>query len=105
MIEVTTDTPEDLEIRVASVQNLCVSLDLFCKRADYKHGEAYHSMLQILALDADIERKARRNALTSSVAAAFPFLSYEICDQSGILLGINCRNCSACMPWARLPDL
>ena len=97
LIEVTADTPEDLEIRVASVQNLCVSQDLFCKRADYKHGEAYHSMLPILALDADIERKARRNALTSSIAAAFPFSSYEICDQSGILLGINRHNRSACM--------
>jgi len=97
LIEVTADTQEDLEMRVAAVQNLCVSQDLFCKRADYKHSEAYHSMLPLLALDTDIERKARRNALTSSVAAAFPFSSYEICDQSGILLGINRHNRSACM--------
>jgi hypothetical protein len=50
-----------------------------------------------LALDSDIDRKSRRNALTSSVAAAFPFSSFEICDQNGIMLGINQHNRSVCI--------
>jgi type IV secretory pathway VirB4 component len=48
-------------------------------------------------MDADIERKSRRNALTTSVAAAFPFSSFEICDQNGIMLGINQHNRSVCI--------
>lgn len=97
MIEITADDVELLEQRVAAVQNLCVSSDLFCKRADFKQSEAFISTLPLLQLDADIERKARRNALTSSVAAAFPFSSFEICDQDGILLGINQHNRSVCI--------
>ena len=97
IIEVTANDPDTLEQRVTAVQNLCVSQDMTCKRADYKHGEAFLSTLPLLALDPDIERKSRRNALTSSVAAAFPFSSFEICDQNGIMLGINQHNRSVCI--------
>ncbi len=89
ILEVSADSLELLEQRAAAVQNLCVSQDFFCKRADYKHGECFLSALPLLGIDADIERKTRRNALTSSVAAAFPFSSFEVCDRTGILLGIN----------------
>ena len=92
IIEVSAENRELLEQRAAAVQNLCVSQDFFCKRADYKHGECFLSTLPLLGMDADMERKARRNALTSTVAAAFPFSSFEICDQSGIMLGINQHN-------------
>lgn len=97
IIEVSAESLELLEQRAAAVQNLCVSQDFFCKRADYKHGECFLSALPLLGMDADIERKSRRNALTSSVAAAFPFSSFEICDQSGIMLGINQHNRSVCI--------
>ena len=39
-----------------------------------------------------MERKSRRNALTSGVAAAFPFVSYELSDRNGIFLGLNLYN-------------
>lgn len=57
-----------------------------------KNEQAFLSALPILALDPDIERKARRNALTSGVAAAFPFVSYELSDHDGIFLGLNLYN-------------
>ncbi|MDR2903520.1 MAG: hypothetical protein LBU77_03320, partial [Clostridiales bacterium] len=97
MIEASAENLDLLEQRVAAVQNLCVSQDLFCKRADYKHGESFLSALPLLNLDPDIDRKSRRNALTASVAAAFPFSSFEICDQNGIMLGINQHNRSVCV--------
>ena len=97
MIEISAENLDLLEQRVAAVHNLCVSQDLFCKRADYKHGECFLSALPGFWLDPDIDRKSRRNALTSSVAAAFPFSSFEICDQNGIMLGINQHNRSVCI--------
>ncbi|MDD6735134.1 MAG: PrgI family protein, partial [Clostridiales bacterium] len=64
------------------------------KRADYKHEQCFLSMLPTLSLDADIERKSRRNVLTDALAAAFPFSSFEIYDQDGIFLGLNKYNSS-----------
>lgn len=92
LIEVTASDPETLEQRVTEVEKLCVSVDMIARRCDYKNEQAFLSALPILALDPDIERKARRNALTSGVAAAFPFVSYELSDHDGIFLGLNLYN-------------
>ena len=92
LIEVTAPDPETLEQRATEVEKLCVSVDLIARRCDYKNEQAFLSSLPILALDPDIERKARRNALTSGVAAAFPFASYELSDHNGIFLGLNLYN-------------
>ena len=92
LIEVTADDPETLEQRVTAVEKLCVSIDMIARRCDYKNEQAFLSALPLLALDPDVERKSRRNALTSGVAAAFPFASYELSDRNGIFLGLNLYN-------------
>lgn len=94
LIEVVADDPEVLEQRVTAVEKLCVSIDMIARRCDYKNEQAFLSALPLLALDADVERKSRRNALTSGVAAAFPFASYELSDRNGVFLGLNLYNCS-----------
>ena len=92
IIEVTAEDPETLEQRVTAVEQLCVSVDMIALRCDYKQEQAFLSTLPVLALDPDIERKSRRNALTSGVAASFPFASYELSDKNGVFLGINMYN-------------
>ena len=92
LVEVTADDPETLEQRVTAGEKLCVSIDMIARRCDYKNEQAFLSALPLLALDADVERKSRRNALTSGVAAAFPFASYELSDRNGIFLGLNLYN-------------
>lgn len=92
LIEVTANDPEALELRITAVEKLCVSVDMIARRCDYKQEQAFLSALPILYLDPDIERKSRRNALTSGVAAAFPFASYELSDRDGIFLGLNMYN-------------
>lgn len=92
LIEVVADDPETLEQRVTAVERLCVSIDMIARRCDYKQEQAFLSALPLLSLDADVERKSRRNALTSGVAAAFPFASYELSDRNGIFLGLNMYN-------------
>ena len=97
LIEVVAANPDVLEQRVSAMETMCTSLDVVCRRCDYKQEQAFLSSLPLLGLDPDIERKSRRNVLTSGVAAAFPFSSFEICDQNGIMLGINLHNRSVCM--------
>lgn len=92
LIEVVADDPDTLEQRVTAVEKLCVSVDMIARRCDYAKEQGFLSTLPLVALDADIERKSRRNALTTGVAAAFPFVSYEHSDRNGIFLGLNLYN-------------
>ena len=92
VIEVTAYDEEELEQRVADVMTLCSSMSMVCKRADYKHEQCFLSSLPVLSVEPDIERKARRNILTDSLAASFPFSSFEVYDEGGIFLGLNKYN-------------
>lgn len=94
VIEITADNAEELEERTADMMTLCLSMSMIVRRADYKHEQCFLSALPILSLDADIERKGRRNVLTEGLAASFPFSSFEICDPGGVFLGLNQYNSS-----------
>ena len=94
LIEVTAEDPETLEQRIKQVQNRCASMNMSIRRAEYCHEQCFVSMLPLCRLDADIEKKTRRNILTQGAAGAFPFSSFELCDDKGILLGINLHNSS-----------
>ena len=92
LIEVVAPDLEALEQRISEVEKLCLSVDMLTRRFDHKAEQGFLSALPILHLDPDFERKARRNVLTSGVAAAFPFASYELSDRNGIFLGLNMYN-------------
>lgn len=92
LIEVVADDPDTLEQRVTAVEKLCVSVDMIARRCDHANEQGFLSTLPLVTLDGDIERKSRRNALTTGVAAAFPFVSYEHSDRNGIFLGLNLYN-------------
>lgn len=94
LIEVTAEDPETLEQRIKQVQNRCASMNMSIRRAEYCHEQCFVSMLPLCRLDADTEKKTRRNILTQGAAGAFPFSSFELCDDKGILLGINLHNSS-----------
>jgi len=89
LAEITAPDTDTLERRVKAVETLCASLDFTARRADYKQEQAYFSAMPLVKLDADLDKKSRRNILTSGAAAAFPFSSFELCDPRGVLLGVN----------------
>ena len=95
LIEIAADNEELLGKRIQQVQNLAASMDFTVRRADWCHEQCFYSMLPLAKMDADIEKKSKRNVLTSGAAAAFPFSSFELCDDKGVLLGINLHNNSA----------
>ena len=95
VFEITALDPEALEAKARDVKNKCTAQNLMVRRADYCHEQAFYSMLPLCSMDAELERQTRRNILTYSAAALFPFSSYELCDRQGILLGINQYNNSA----------
>ena len=92
LIEVTAFDPETLEQRIKQVQNRCAAMNMTIRRADYCHEQCFKSMLPLCKLDPDIDRKSRRNILTHGAAGAFPFSSFELCDDKGVLMGINLHN-------------
>ena len=45
-----------------------------------------------MTLEKKLFERSKRNILTTSVASCYPFTSFEMCDDNGILLGVNKHN-------------
>ncbi len=95
LMSASADNAEDLKRREKETVNLCGSMGFTARRADYMQDKAFLSLLPLLEIDRDIAHKSRRNILTSGAAAAFPFSSFEMCDETGIFYGLNLHNSSS----------
>ena len=79
---------KDLE----NVKDICVQ-DAFPRQE-----EALLMSFPINYTNKAIFEKCKRNMLTSSVAASYPFTSYELFDKDGVFLGLNPENSSLACP-------
>ena len=92
LITVTGHSEKEVEWRAREMAKLLSSQDIGTARCIFSEEAAFLSTLPILNLDQNLYRKSRRNVLTSGVAACYPFVSYEMSDRDGILMGVNKAN-------------
>ena len=92
LITVTADTLENLEWRIAEVRRLMVSQDMDVTVCHFRQEMAMNSVMPLCRLEKRLFERSKRNMLTSSVASCYPFTSYEMSDENGILLGVNKHN-------------
>ena len=69
-----------------------VSQDMNLQLCSFRQEAAFLSSLPLCAPDAALFKKYRRNILTSTAASFYPFVSFELCDTNGVLLGVNKYN-------------
>ena len=58
----------------------------------FREEQALLSALPLVSLEKKLFERSKRNILTGSVAGCYPFTSFEMCDDNGILLGVNKHN-------------
>lgn len=92
LITITADNVEDLEWRIGEMKKMLMSQDMDAMVCTYQHDAAFLSSLPLASLNKKLYQKSRRNLLTTSAASCYPFTSYEMSDENGILLGVNKHN-------------
>lgn len=94
MLSVVADSPEDLRRKCDWVKGTLSTMNLKMKMLHFHHDEAFRASLPLNKPLPSMIRKAKRNILSSDFGAAYPFTSYEINDNGGILVGYNAENLS-----------
>ena len=79
--------------------DLMKSMDIQVGDCLFQQEAALRSTMPFLHLDPSLERKSKRNVLTSGAASTYMFTSFELSDDNGILLGLNRHNNSLCIVW------
>ena len=92
LVTVTAASVKDLEWRIEEIRKLMVSQDMNLQLCSFRQEAAFLSSLPLCASDAALFKKYRRNILTSTAASFYPFVSFELCDTNGVLLGVNKYN-------------
>ena len=92
LITITADSLEELEWRTNEMKKLMLSQDMEAVSCHFREEQALLSALPLVSLDKKLFERSKRNILTASVAGCYPFTSFEMCDDNGILLGVNKHN-------------
>ena len=96
-ITISARTYEELLWRRGQMTDLLKSMDMYVGDCNFQQEAALRSVMPFLCIDPNIEKKAQRNILTSGAASTYMFTSFEMSDDSGVLLGINRHNNSLCI--------
>ena len=97
LITISARTYEELLWRRGQMTDLLKSMDMYVGDCNFRQEAALRSVMPFLCIDPNIEKKAQRNILTSGAASTYMFTSFEMSDDSGVLLGINRHNNSLCI--------
>ncbi len=92
LITVTADNVDDLEWKCAEMKKLLLSQDMSIQACSFCEEQAFLSSLPLVSLERRLFERSKRNVLTLGAASCYPFTSYEMCDDNGILLGVNKHN-------------
>lgn len=92
MITISADSYDNMYMKYSAVKEMLDSIDVSVMGCKYFVEKALAAYMPLNQLDKSLFEKTKRNITTSDLAGFFPFTSYEISDDNGILLGVNKDN-------------
>lgn len=96
-ITISAKSYEELMWHKKQMADMLKSMDIYTSDCRFQQEAALRSVMPFLQMDPHLERKSKRNVLTTGAAASYLFTSFEMSDDSGVLLGVNRYNNSLCI--------
>ncbi len=96
-VTVSARSYEELLWRKQQVTDMLKSMDIMVSDCRFQQEATLKSVMPFLKIVPSLEKQAQRNVLTSGAASTYMFTSFEMSDDSGVLLGVNRHNNSLCI--------
>ena len=96
-ITVSAKTLDEMLWRKQQIVDMMKSMDMQLSDCRFQQEAALRSVMPFLYIEPHLEKKSKRNVLTSGAASTYIFTSFEMSDDSGVLLGVNQHNNSLCV--------
>ena len=96
-VTVSARTYEELMWRKQQMADMLKSMDMYVSDCSFQQEDALRTVMPFLQISPKLEKKSKRNVLTSGAASTYMFTSFEMSDDTGVLLGINRHNNSLCI--------
>ena len=96
-VTVSAKSYEELMWRKQQMVDMLKSMDMYVSDCRFQQEAALQSVMPFLQIAPSLEKKSQRNVLTSGAASTYMFTSFEMSDDTGVLLGVNRHNNSLCI--------
>lgn len=96
-VTVSARTYEELMWRKQQMTDMLKSMDMYVSDCSFQQEDALRTVMPFLQISPKLEKKSKGNVLTSGAASTYMFTSFEMSDDTGVLLGINRHNNSLCI--------
>ncbi len=96
-ISVSAKTYDELVWRRQQITDFLKSMDIYVSDCRFRQEQALKSVMPFAQIEPTLEKKSKRNVLTGGAASTYMFTSFEMSDDSGVLLGVNRHNNSLCI--------
>ena len=96
-VTISAKTYEELQWRKQQMVDMLKSMDMYLSDCRFQQEEALRSVMPFLQISPRLLKKSQRNVLTSGAASTYMLTSFEMSDDSGVLLGVNRHNNSLCI--------
>ena len=96
-VTVSARTYEELMWRKQQMTDMLKSMDMYVSDCSFQQEDALRTVMPFLQISPKLEKKSKRNVLTSGAASTYMFTSFEMSDDTGVLLGINRHKNSLCI--------
>lgn len=96
-ITVSARTFDDMLYRKQQITDMMKAVDMQLSECRFQQEAALRTVMPFLYIEPSLDKKSKRNVLTSGAASTYMFTSFEMSDDSGVLLGVNRYNNSLCM--------
>lgn len=97
LLTVSAETLSDLTWKCQELERMTTARDIRLLDCKYRQKRGFLSALPLASFDQDLYQCSRRNVLTYGLASCYPYVSYEMSDNEGILIGQNKFNASLCL--------
>ena len=96
-VTISARSYEELMWRKQQITDMLKSMDMYVSDCSFQQEDALRTVMPFLQISPKLEKKSKRNVLTSGAASTYMFTSFEMSDDTGVLLGINRHNNSLCI--------
>lgn len=91
-ITIFTEDKNELNALLNKLEGIVQSKGMVSKRAYFRQEQAFIACMPFMENKKEIKEVSKRNVLTNGLCATYPFVSSNIIDEYGILIGTNIYN-------------
>lgn len=91
-LSVYADSEEDLKNDMQKIEGIASGIGLKIRNCIFRQEEIFKTIMPLMNNNNSIKKYYKRNVLSSGITGTYPFITNELCDEKGVLIGVNDSN-------------